>query len=101
MIKFVIDEDLPKSTTKLLREMGFKVLDVRECSLRGKSDKEIFNFAQKESAVLLTGDLGFGNILNFPSGTHSGIAIVHFPNEISSIEMNNQIEKGVQKHNRK
>jgi ribosomal protein L35AE/L33A len=32
--------------------------------------------------VVLTGDLGFGNILRFPIGTHSGIVIARFPNEI-------------------
>ena len=91
MPKFVIDEDMPRSTAKVLRDRGFDVLDVRDCGLRGKSDEEIFNFAQKEEAVILTGDTGFGNLLNFPIGTHSGIVIAHFPNEISTTELNQHI----------
>lgn len=46
MPKFVVDEDIPRSTTRLLRERGYEVLDVRDCGLRGKSDEEVFHFAQ-------------------------------------------------------
>lgn len=93
MLKFVIDEDMPRSTAKILESIGYKVLDVRDYGLRGKSDEEVFEFTQKEKAILLTGDLGFGNILHFPVGSHAGIVIVHFPNEISTSELNNQIIK--------
>jgi hypothetical protein len=41
----------------------------------------------------MTGDLGFGNLLHFPLGSHSGIVIAHFPNELSTSELNNQILK--------
>jgi len=93
MIKFLIDEDMPRSTAKILRSKGYEALDVRDLGLRGKNDNEIFKFAQKEKAVILTGDLGFGNLLHFPVGSHSGIVIAHFPNEVSTSELNNQIIK--------
>jgi predicted nuclease of predicted toxin-antitoxin system len=93
MPKFLVDEDIPRSTTKVLQAKGYQVLDVRDCGLRGENDEHIFSFAQKEKAVLLTGDLGFGNLLSFPVGRHAGIVIVHFPNEISIPELNNQIIK--------
>lgn len=93
MLKFVIDEDMPRSTAKVLKAKGYEALDVRDCGLRGKSDDKIFKFAQKEKAVILTGDLGFGNLLHFPIGSHSGIVIAHFPNQVSTSELNNQIIK--------
>ncbi len=96
MLKFVIDEDMPRSTAKVLRNRDYDVLDVRDCGLRGKSDNEVFKFAQKEKAVILTGDLGFGNLLHFPIGSHSGIVIAHFPNEVSTLELNNQIIKALE-----
>jgi predicted nuclease of predicted toxin-antitoxin system len=93
MLKFLIDEDIPRSTAKVLRERGYKVLDVRDCGLRGEVDEDVFKFAQKEKVVLFTGDLGFGNLLRYPVGKHSGVVIAHFPNEISTSELNNQISK--------
>ena len=32
-------------------------------------------------------------LLHIPVGSHSGIVITHFPNEISSFKLNNQIIK--------
>jgi predicted nuclease of predicted toxin-antitoxin system len=92
MPKLVIDEDIPRSTAKLLSKR-FTVIDVRDYGLRGKSDEEVFKFAQREKAVILTGDMGSGNLLHFPIGSHFGIIIAHFPNEISTTELNTQIIK--------
>jgi|SRR3990167_917757 len=88
MLRFVVDEDMPRSTSRILRDRGFEVLDVRDCGLRGARDVDIFKFAQREDAVILTGDVGFGNLLSFPIGSHAGIVIAHFPNEVSSSELN-------------
>lgn len=38
MLKFVIDEDLPRSTAKLLKANGFEALDVRDYGLKGKDE---------------------------------------------------------------
>ena len=95
MVKFVVDEDMPRSTAKVLEARGYMAMDVRDCGLRGRSDEDIFQFAQKENAVVLTGDWGFGNILHFPIGSHFGIVIAHFPNEISTSELNKQIMKAL------
>ena len=91
MLKFVVDEDLPRSTTRLLKDQGYVVLDVRDCGLRGKTDEEIFEYAQRQEAIILTADRGIGNMLRFPLGTHFGIVVVHFPNEISTTDLNIQI----------
>jgi hypothetical protein len=32
-LKFLVDEDLPRSTAQVLKEMGFTALDVRDCGL--------------------------------------------------------------------
>jgi len=40
MPKFLVDEDMPRSTAKVLRDKGYEALDVCDCGLRGKSDSE-------------------------------------------------------------
>jgi predicted nuclease of predicted toxin-antitoxin system len=77
MPKFVVDEDTPRSAGKLLHSNGFDVKDVRDFGLRGAKDDEVYRFAQEERATLTTGDLGFGNILHFPLGSHYGIVLIH------------------------
>jgi predicted nuclease of predicted toxin-antitoxin system len=91
MPEFVVDEDMPRSTAATLVEEGYSVKDIRDHGHRGSSDEEIFRFAQAEEAVLLTGDLGFGNILKFPLGRHFGIVVVRFPNEMRPQEINKGI----------
>lgn len=96
MLKFLVDEDLPRSTAHLLRKMGFVTLDVRDCGLRGKSDEEIFEYAQNENAIILTGDRGIGSILRFTPGTYYGIVVAHFPNELPVSKLNTQIRKALE-----
>ncbi|TET41121.1 MAG: hypothetical protein E3J66_05830 [Dehalococcoidia bacterium] len=91
MAKFTIDEDMPRSTGIMLKEHRYEVKDIRDHGLRGAEDEEVYKFAQKEEAVLLTEDKGFGNILRFPLGSHYGIPVDNFPNDMSIPEMNRQI----------
>jgi predicted nuclease of predicted toxin-antitoxin system len=41
-LRFLTDEDVPRSTARVLRDAGFDVVDVRDVGLRGKSDQEVF-----------------------------------------------------------
>jgi predicted nuclease of predicted toxin-antitoxin system len=82
MWKFLIDEDMPRSTALVLRQAGHSVEDVRDVGLRGHSDEEVFEYAQTQGAILLTADKGFGNLLRFPLGTHAGILVVRVPDEL-------------------
>jgi predicted nuclease of predicted toxin-antitoxin system len=91
LVKFVIDEDLPRSLGGKLKAERYLIFDVRDFGLRGKKDQEIFNFAQSNTATLITGDLGFGNLLKFPLGKHFGIIIIHYPNDMSKKKINKHV----------
>lgn len=36
-LRFITDEDVPRSTARVLRDAGFDAVDVRDVGLRGKS----------------------------------------------------------------
>lgn len=91
MAKFVIDEDIARSTASILADAGHEIIEIRDHGLRAAEDEKIFRFAQSKKAVLLTGDSGFGNLTKFPLGRHHGILIAHFPNELPVREINRQI----------
>jgi predicted nuclease of predicted toxin-antitoxin system len=55
-MRFLIDEDLPRSTDNLLRQYGHEAIDVRDIGLRGASDADIAAYAQKHGLCLLSGD---------------------------------------------
>jgi predicted nuclease of predicted toxin-antitoxin system len=83
---------MPRSTAKVLRQAGFECFDVRDIGLKGAGDDVIYDWAQKEDCIILTGDLGFSNTLRFSIGTHKGIVIVRFPNEMSTGTINKLLE---------
>lgn len=95
MPKFVIDEDVSRSTGKVLKDHGYEVKDIRDYGLRGAEDEEVYQSAQNNQAVVVTSDMDFGNILRFPIGSHFGIVILRFPNEVSTKEINRQLVKSI------
>lgn len=96
MSRFVIDEDMPRSTGKALNALRHDVKDVRDCGLRGANDESIFQFAQQNRATLLTSDVGFGNLLRFPIGKHYGIVIARFPNDMTTPEINRRLIEAIE-----
>ena len=90
MIRFLIDEDMPRSTAEALKKAGFESFDIRDLGLRGAKDDAIYQVAQQKDCIVLSGDLGFSNTLRYPPGSHKGIVVVRFPNEMST-EILNQL----------
>jgi predicted nuclease of predicted toxin-antitoxin system len=95
MARFLVDEDLPRSLARHLRAVGIPAEDVRDVGLRNKPDDDIFTYAVSHALVLLSGDGGFGNILRFPLGSHPGIVLARFPNEVPTAKLNDAILQAV------
>ena len=91
MAKFLVDEDLPRSLARELRQAGIDAVDVRDAGLRGRPDREIVTFAASEGRAVLTGDLGFGNILAFPPGLHHGVVVARFSSQTPVRALNDAV----------
>jgi len=90
-MRFLVDEDLPRSAALNLRQAGHQADHVRDVGLRGRPDREVFQWAQDQGAVLVTGDMGFASTVAFPLGSHGGIIVLRFPNEASVASMNREL----------
>ena len=88
MVRFLIDEDLPRSCTHALQVVGFDVSDVRDIGMRGRFDADVLEYTTANGRTVLTADVGFGNILRFPLGRHAGIVVARFPVQVSIRDMN-------------
>ena len=87
-MRFLVDEDLPRSLAGELRAAGVDAADVRDVGLRGRTDEEVLAYAAGDGRAVLTADVGFGNILRFPLGQHAGIVLARFPSEIPVRDLN-------------
>ncbi|MBZ5515691.1 MAG: DUF5615 family PIN-like protein [Acidobacteriia bacterium] len=81
MARFLIDEDLPLSLSAALRQAGHSCEHIIEIGQRGAPDERVFGLAQERKAILVSRDSDFGNVLQFPLGSHQGIVVVRFPSD--------------------
>lgn len=79
MMRFLIDEDLPRSTAVILQRYGHEAVDVRDIGLRGAKDPQIASCAQSEGLCLITGDFDFSDIRNYPPGEYAGLVVLKLP----------------------
>lgn len=82
MNRYLVDENMPRSTARILRDAGYEADDVRDVGFAATADPEIFAFAQDTGATLISRDMGFANIVDYPLGSHAGIVIVRYRNVV-------------------
>ncbi len=91
MAQFLVDEDMPRSTARVMRQAGYQAEDVRDIGLAGHGDPEVFQAAQQRGAVLVSRDLGFTNVLKFPPGNHAGILVIRIRSDVPPPRVNQEI----------
>ena len=84
MVRFLINEDLPRSACNLIRRYGYEAIDVRDIGLRGAKDSDIGAYAQREAMCPVTGDFGFADIRNYPPGNYSGLVVLGIPRDATA-----------------
>jgi predicted nuclease of predicted toxin-antitoxin system len=75
-MKIKLDENLPLRLATLLRDLGHDVHTLKDESLIGRADAEIWETTQKESRFLITQDMDFSDLRMFAPGSHHGILLV-------------------------
>lgn len=76
MLKFKIDENLPADVAQMLIAAGFDAATVIDEELGGKSDDVIADFCRTESRALITLDLEFADIREFPPAQYPGLIVL-------------------------
>ncbi|MFZ5821315.1 MAG: DUF5615 family PIN-like protein [Chloroflexota bacterium] len=94
-LKFLTDEDVPRSTARVLLDAGFDAVDVRDIGLRGKNDTDVFLRAQEEQRIIISCDMGFSNILHYPPSDNAGILVVRIPDSEPIDRFNKEILRAV------
>jgi predicted nuclease of predicted toxin-antitoxin system len=74
-VKIKLDENLPRALEGLLIVNGHDVTTVPQEALGGSSDPRVLNAATDEDRLLMTFDLDFADIRQYPVGSHAGIVV--------------------------
>jgi predicted nuclease of predicted toxin-antitoxin system len=78
---FLVDANLPRSTVLLLRRFGHTADHVRDIGMGGAPDSEIAARARQTMAVLMTRDIDFADIRNYPPDRYFGIVVLRMPDD--------------------
>lgn len=97
-MRFLIDEDLPRSVGDLLRRYGHEAVDVRDIGLRGAKDSQIAFYAQNKSLCIVTGDFDFSDIRNYPPKEYAGIVVLSIPKDATAPFILNLLEAFLQQN---
>lgn len=62
MPNFLIDENLSPKISSHLQTLDYQATHVRDTPLRGKPDSEIIAWAVSHHYIVVTRDLGFGQV---------------------------------------
>lgn len=75
-MRIKLDENLPASLTAVLSNLQHEADTVAQENLSGRSDREVWDAAQREQRFLITQDLDFSDLRRFVPGTHAGMLLV-------------------------
>lgn len=76
MLRFKIDENLPRDVAELLRKERHDAVTVREQGLTGTSDSNLSKVCKSEERIIITLDTDFSNIRAYPPKEHPGIIVL-------------------------
>lgn len=85
-MKFLLDANLPYSAKDVFQEFH-TAIHVRDIGLSDAPDEKIISWAKSQKVVLITRDLDFSNILNFPPRRYYGIIVLRLPAFYSASEI--------------
>lgn len=80
-MKFKVDENLHADAAELLRQHGHDALTVYDQGMQGDADTEIATVCRAESRVILTLDLDFSDIRNYPPADYHGIIVLRLEDQ--------------------
>lgn len=88
MMQFKIDENLHSDAADLLRQHGHDVLTVHDQRMRGGADSDIAGVCRQEERAIVTLDLDFSDIRDYPPEHYHGIIVLRLNNQSRASVLN-------------
>lgn len=76
MLKFKVDENLPREAPQILTDGGYDAVSVPDQQMGGRPDPDVVAVCQAEERVLITLDMDFSDIRAYPPSLHPGMVVL-------------------------
>ena len=80
-MKFKLDENLPASSAVILASAGHDADTVAAEGLTGAPDPDVLAAATAAGRILISLDVGLGDIRAYPPGSHAGIVVLRLADQ--------------------
>ena len=77
-MSILIDHCVPRKFHRLLHEWGYPATLLQEHILADSPDPDVLQIAQTLDAALLTVDMDFSNILDYPPANYVGLIVMRY-----------------------
>lgn len=74
-MRFKLDDKMPIVVADILKDHGHEAETVYSEAISGIRDPALLEVCEREQRILLTLDLDFANLVDYPPGSYPGIAI--------------------------
>jgi predicted nuclease of predicted toxin-antitoxin system len=75
-VRIKLDENVPQDAVAVFTDGGHDVHTIPDEDLVGRPDADVWRACVAEHRMLVTFDLGFGDIRAYPPATHSGVVVL-------------------------
>jgi len=75
-MRFKVDENLPIEVAEMLQQAGHDAATVLEQHLGGSDDAQLAALCQLEGRILVTLDMDFSDIRNYPPAEYPGLVVL-------------------------
>jgi predicted nuclease of predicted toxin-antitoxin system len=92
-MRFLVDANMPRSTLALLASLGHIGEHARDIGLGQATDKQIAAHARSTGAAILTRDVDFADIRNYPPHEFQGLIVLRMPDDAVALTIVNLLER--------
>ena len=80
-MRFKMDENLHADAAALFRQNGHDAMTIEEQLMQGSNDQRVGEVCCQEGRILVTMDLDFANIRNYPPENYPGIIVLRLASQ--------------------
>jgi predicted nuclease of predicted toxin-antitoxin system len=80
-VKIKLDENITTAAETLLAQYGHEVDTVADEGLTGAADSTVIDACRIDARMLVTFDIGFGDVRAYPPESHSGIVLLRLADQ--------------------
>lgn len=80
-MRFKVDENLHDDIAAALRARGHDAVTVHDQSMRGDTDARLSEVCRAEGRAIVTFDLDFANVRDYPPGDHPGLIVLRLADQ--------------------